>query len=254
MTTSFQLPVLRNLEFITGNATTIPIELGLNLSAFGTYGQDYAINASVGGLAADVSIVSAPAGSVSISVPSNQSFAIADGSGWTMRLLATSSADPQFQTRTLAWGRVNVTTPKTISPQSPIYHAVQMVAGDEFTFNVNLNTNITGASLGASLFSFADGLRFADAYSTPSPSLSLSVISPATGIVQVTVSEVQSRSCRGAGASWWLQDFSAGSVLRAGPVVAYQESSASAAASTPVGASSTTGAAAAPPNLGSVFL
>lgn len=252
MTTSFQLPVLRNLELITGSATTIPIELGLNLSAFGTYGQDYAINASVGGLAADVSIVSAPAGSVSISVPSNQSFAIADGRGWTMRLSATSSADPQFQTRTLAWGRVKVVTPKTISPDSPIYHAVEMVSGDEFTFNVNLNTNLTGASLGASVYSFADGVRFADAFSTPPASMPLSVVSHAAGIVQVTVIERQSAACFGGGASWWLRNSSTGSVLRAGPVIVYSESSASAAPSSPVGSSPA--AAATPPNLGSVFL
>jgi len=254
MTTSFQLPVLRNIDLMRGNPATVSIDLGVNLSVFGAYGTDYSISAVVGGQLASVSVVSATTGSVGISLSPSVVGQVDERGGWQLRLSAPSAADQSLQTRTLAWGRVNVTTPKTISPQSPIYHAVQMVAGDEFTFNVNLNTNITGASLGASLFSFADGLRFADAYSTPSPSLSLSVISPATGIVQVTVSEVQSRSCRGAGASWWLQDFSAGSVLRAGPVVAYQESSASAAASTPVGASSTTGAAATPPNLGSVFL
>ena len=252
MTTSFQLPVLRNLELITGNATTIPIELGLNLSSFGTYGQDYGINARVGGEVVAVSIVSATAGSVSISVPSNQSFAIADGRGWNMWLSATSSADPQFQVRTLAWGRVKVVTPKTISPDSPIYHAVEMVAGDEFTFNVNLNTNITGESLAANVYSYADGVRFDDAYSTPPASMPLSVVSHAAGIVQVTVRERQSIVCRGGGASWWLRNSSTGSVLRAGPVIAYSESSASAAPSSPIGSSPA--AAPTPPNLGSVFL
>lgn len=233
MTTSFQLPVVRDIELFQGNPVTIQLELGLNLSAFGSYG----IVAYVGSSALSVSVVSATTGVVTVSIPS--SLSVEDGALWQLRFSAPSSADPEYQLRTLAWGRVKVVTPKTISPASSIYHAVQMVSGDEFTFDVNLNANITGKFLSAGLYSFSDeigevGLGF------PS-TLHLSVLSPTTGLVQVTIGEDTSFACRGSGASWWLRDFSSSTVLRAGPVTAYVLGSSSAAA-------------AAEPNLGSVFL
>lgn len=250
MTTSLQLPVVRDIELMYGSGAVVPIDLGLDLSVFGTYGSDYYLAAGHEGpgFPFQVSILSASAGRVALGVDPYAVTPEITGSPWRLFLVGESAEDPPTLLRTLAWGRVTLVTPKTISAGSPLYHAVEMVAGDEFTFQVNLNTNITGKNLGASLFSRADGLVL-DVFNPLT--LPMAVVSSATGLVKVTIDESQSSTCVGGGASWWLRDYSSEAVLRAGPVTAYLPTSSAAAPADSIGESVS---AAPTPNLGSVFL
>lgn len=259
MATSFQLPVVRNIEVVEGDATTVAVNVGQDLSVFGTYGQDYNIFVFLDHSSPDppppiaASVTSAAAGGVAFDVSS--STRLADGGLWVMQLQAPSIEDPILLRRTLAWGRMKVVTPQTISPDSPIYHAVEMVGGDEFTFNVNLNRDITGKSIVAVIYSFADWVS-SDGDSADNGQqyrqLQASVISPVTGLLKVTIDEQQSYLCSGTGASWRVTDAGSGKTLLAGPVTAYAASSVPAAPLNPIGSSPA--ATPTPPNLGSVFL
>lgn len=243
MSSSIQLPVVRDIQLIQDAAAAVPINLGVNLSAFGTHGVTYSLAAYIGNLSLSFSIVSASAGSIVLNIPAYTQIPEAR---LRVVLLAPSAEDPSTLFRTLAWGNVSVVTPATISASSPIYHAVVMVAGDEFTFNINLNTNLTGRSIAAAMYSF--GRESQAAEGTYSSYIPVTVISPTTGLIKLTIDEDQSRASVGGGASWWLRDELGAAVLRAGPVTAYLPTSVPA---TPENASSE-GAAAS--SLGSVFL
>lgn len=243
MTTSFQLPQVQDLEVFVGSATTVSIALGFNVSGV-------SLAASAGSISLPISITNAAAGEISILISSAAATALYFEKSWRLVMFSTSTEDPPSAQKTLRWGRVVVVTPQTISASSPLYHAVEMAAADEFTFQVNLGVNLAGKQLAANLFSTAGGL---DAPQLPL-GLPVTVISSSSGLINVTIDEHRSSALYGSGGSWVLSDVTAGAVLRAGPVKAYTEATASASPVPPAGVPPESPPSPTPPQLGSIFL
>lgn len=253
MTTSSQLPVVRNIDLVAGAASTVQIAIGTNISqgslqanAYMDYGQA-ALEGS--GFISSVvplslSITNAATGDVTISASPWASFALRGGGSWDLKATGVSAEDPPDLVRTLCWGRVSVATPAELSPSSPLYHAVEMVSGDEFTFEVNLGMSVSGASLSARLVKPSG--------TTESGGLPVSVVSASQGVVRVTIDEDTSRAVGTEGWSWVLLNSQTNATLRAGPITAYRRSQLAGSAAPPVG--STSAAPSAPQQIGSVFL
>lgn len=248
MTTSSQLPVVQNLDLLLGSASTIPIALGMDLTQSSLQANAYRDDGGMvqdddgsidGTITFPLSITNAWTGNVVLSVSSRQAYLLSGGASWHLRAIGVSAEDPPELVRTLRWGRVSVTSPAGLPSSSPLYHAVEMVSGDEFTFQVNLGTSV-GAP--AATLMRADG---------GSEALPLSVVSP--GIIKVTIDENLSDWIgRSQGFSWVLADSQSGAALRAGPVVAYTRRSIAGQSAAPIG--ETPSVPAAPTQIGSVFL
>lgn len=253
MTTSSQLPVVQNIDLLMGSASTIPIALGMDISqaslqatAYMDAGQaqreDSFFISSTHPL--PLSITNAWTGDVVISFSRHVSFVLRNGGSWDLRATGVSAEDPPELVRTLRWGRVSVSVAAELPSSSPLYHAVEMVSGDEFTFQVNLGTSLSGIQLSASLVNERG-------YS--SSALPVSVVSESQGIVKVTIDEAASGAAGSRdGWSWVLLNSQSQSVLRAGPVVAYTRRRLAGTSSPPIG--ETTSVPAAPAQIGSVFL
>lgn len=236
MQTVSQLPILRNIEVFNQATLVIPISLGFNTAGMTVYA--YALW-SQGSQQLPVTVVSSATGSITVTVP--PTLPAVSGMTWRLETYEVSAEDPANARRTRMWGAVNIVTPSSLSPDSPLYLKVEMAAGDEYTFQVNLGVNISGKTLYA-------GALYTDETGTVGRSLPVSVTSASTGIVRVTVPEAVSFGIANDGNATWSL-FSPGAVAlsqdvyRAGPIVCYLNPTGGAGA-----------AAAAPAQLGSVFL
>lgn len=253
MTTSSQLPVVRNIDILAGAASTVQIALGTNISQGWLQANAYMDSGQAAlegsGFISSVvplslSIANAATGDVAIAVSQWASFALRRGGSWDLKATGVSAEDPPDLVRTLCWGRVSVAAPAELSPSSPLYHAVEMVSGDEFTFQVNLGMSVSRISLSARLVSPSG--------TTESGGLPISVVSASQGVVNVTIDEDTSRAVGTEGWSWILLNSQTNAALRAGPITAYRRSQLAGSSAPPVG--STSAAQSAPPQIGSVFL
>ena len=251
MTTSSQLPVVRNIELLRDTAASISIALGFSISGSLTASAKLFSGFTTEGtnvLSLPVSVANHSTGEIVISFTSANTYTLRNGAAWELKASGVSAEDPPELVRTLAWGRISVVSQADLSSGSPLYHAVEMVSGDEFTFQVNLGMSVSGMSLSARLVLPAGAGGFTDLSVLNLP---VWVLSASSGLIKVTIDETRSGFVDEPGWGWVLENAQSQTVLRAGPVTAYTRDSISGPLSTGVGEAV---AAPAVPNLGSVFL
>lgn len=250
MTTSSQLPAVQNIELFKSTATSVAMSLGYSVPGTLTASARLFSGFTQEGsniLSIPVSVTNYTTGAIVLSFSANDADALRNGAAWDLKSSSASSIDPPELIRTLLWGRIAVATPGNLSSNSQLYHAVEMVSGDEFTFQVNLGTSVSGVTLAARLLpSSAGGFTNQDDLNIP-----VRVVSASEGVVSVTIDETASGWIRDTGWGWMLTNASTGAVLRAGPVNTYTRESISRAPTAGVGE---TTVAPKIPNLGSVFL
>lgn len=219
MATVSQLPTTLNIDVFGGASSTVTVPLGVNIS--GLTMVAYAdVPGGSGVQSIPVSVVSAQQGTVSLSFSSlftNTLAGVGRPVSWQLRSIGLSSEDPVDLVRTLRWGVIRTTTQQTVSPESPLYLAIQMVEGDEYTFQVNLGVDLSGLTIVAS--TFFDGAQQV-------PNFLTTVVSAPLGIVKITVDEqVSSMAAFLSADSWSLRGFSGNgdvTVFRAGPFMCYR--------------------------------
>lgn len=251
MTTSSQLPVVRNIDLLHDTAASVAINLGFSISGTLTASAKLFSGFTTEGtnvLSLPVSVANHSTGEIVIPFTSANTYTLDNGAAWELKASDVSAEDPPELVRTLAWGRISVVSQADLSSSSPLYHAVEMVNGDEFTFQVNLGMSVSGMSLSARLVlpPGAGGFTNLSVLALP-----VSVVSASQGTVRVTIDETRSGWVDGPGWGWVLENTQSQAVLRAGPVTAYTRDSISGPLSSGIGEAV---AAPAAPNLGSVFL
>jgi hypothetical protein len=239
MPTASQLPVRQDIAVFQSTQQVVPISLGVNIIGMTVLAVARWMEVGEYEVAEIPStVVSASLGNVSLVIP--QSLPAGPAITWTLVTYEPSSEDPVAAAKTRRWGVINVVTPSTLTPDSPNYLKIEMVAGDEYTFQVNLGVDVTGQSLYA-IASFVSAGEY------ESQLFGVSVLSAATGLVKVTISETaSSQISNDPSAAWSLMAYGVGNantLYRAGPIVCYSSPTTSSA-----GAGSGAG------QIGSVFL
>lgn len=242
MSTVSQLPTAQDIDVFAGADAAVTVNLGINISSYSMVA--YATNGAVS-RTIPLTVVSASTGVVALSLSSILTAEMISGSwSWWMAGRVASAVDPPFATVTMRWGKVRAASALNVPSDSALYLAVEMVAGDEYTFTVSTNTNLTGYSLSAYA---SDGVENTSL-------IPASIVSAAAGTVRVTIDEDVSFSLINGGV-WYLFGFSPGGsnvALKAGPVRCYSPATPT-GASQPIGASAVSSAPT-PPQLGSIFL
>lgn len=244
MSVATQLPPLQDIEVFSGADSSVTIALGVNVTGLAVSAAAYSADDS---LAIPLSVTNATSGTVSLSFTGSLAGQLLGGfSSYAVVTAGASAVDPPVAVRTVRWGRIRVVTSDTISEDSPLYQAVEMVAGDEYTFSVDLGSSLAGWG---GVFA---SMKVAD---DSTESLIASITSAGLGIVSVTIDETSSNMAIAGGASWRLNGISpSGSsvLLRAGPLRCYPRSRPRVQSS--VGEGVVTVTPPSPSQLGSVFL